>query len=203
MKKIVLEGHRRENLGENTSKKLRKNAYVPGVLYGGAKNLHFAVGMGQLKTLVYTPDAYFIDLKVDGKVHSCILQDLQFHPVSEMMLHMDLLEIDAKKTIKMEIPVKLKGNAPGVLAGGLIVKKLRKLTIKALPADMPSHIDVAIDQLELGGILKVKKAPKGAYEIVNSPEAPIVTIEIPRALRSQQGAEGTAEEDKKEDDSEA
>ena len=200
MKKIVLEGHRRENLGENTSKKLRKNAYVPGVLYGGAKNFHFAVGMGQLKTLVYTPDAYFIDLKVDGKVHSCILQDLQVHPVSEMILHMDLLEINAKKTIKMEIPVKLKGNAPGVLAGGLIVKKLRKLTIKALPIDMPSHIDVVIDQLELGAILKVNKAPKGAYEIVNAPQAPIVTIEIPRALRSEQGAEG---KDKKEDGSEA
>ncbi|MCT4696997.1 MAG: 50S ribosomal protein L25/general stress protein Ctc [Candidatus Cardinium sp.] len=184
MKVIEILGYKRANLGKVESKKLRTAAQVPGVLYGGSEQLHFYVPMVFLRDLVYTPYAHFVDLNIEGSVYRCILQEMQFHPVSEMMLHVDFLQIFDDKKIKMQIPTAFVGKAIGVAKGGVLSKKQRKLTIAAYPKDMPSMVDIDVSDLDLGQIVRVHQIPVANYTILALPNTPVASIEIPRALRS-------------------
>lgn len=189
MKTVEIIGFKRANLGKKESKDLRAEGNAPCVLYGGGEQIHFYAPMILFRDLVYTPDAHLVDLNIEGKVYSCILQDIQFHPVSETILHADFLQLFEDKPVKMDIPVKYEGTAPGVIAGGRLISKLRKITVKALPADLPDYISVDISKLELGKSVKVSEVKPENFEILNNPLNSIATVEIPRALRGKQTAE--------------
>lgn len=195
MDKVEIVGYKRTHFGKKEAKKLRKESYAPCILYNGKETVHFYAPMALFQELVYTPNAYFVDLNIEGKHYSCVLQDIQFHPVSEMILHADFLEISDDKPVRMDIPVVFTGNSPGIAKGGMLAKKLRKLLVKALPKDMPKTIEVDISSLELGKTVKVKEVTATGFEILNPPLVPIAMVEIPRALRSKAAqAQTTTEE---------
>src|SRR5665213_2758901 len=155
MKSIAISGSPRENVGKRDAKELRYKALVPAVLYGGPTQTHFAVSAADLKAVVYTPVVHFIDLDIAGTKSQAIIKDIQFHPLTEQIIHVDFLLLDEKKPIVMEIPVRLTGTSPGVKTGGKLVQKLRKLRIKALPKDQLDNIDVSIETLDVGRSVKV------------------------------------------------
>ena len=189
MKTLEIIGFKRANLGKAQTKELRNESYVPGVLYGGAEQIHFYAPAILFRDLVYSPEVYEVDLNIEGTHYRAIMQDVQFHPVNEMLLHVDFLELKEDKPVKMDIPVKMVGNSPGVMLGGKLVTKLRKLKVKALPANLPDYIEVDISELELGKSIKVGKIKGGDYEILTNSLAPVATVTIPRALKSAQAEE--------------
>ncbi|CAN5296359.1 50S ribosomal protein L25/general stress protein Ctc [soil metagenome] len=193
MKKLEIIGYNRANLGKKESKRLRAESYVPCVLYGGKEQVHFYSPMILFKELVYTPDAHMVELNLEGTKYECILQDLQVHPVNEVILHADFLQVFKDRPVKMDIPIRLEGTAPGVQKGGKLYQKLRALTIKALPDDFPDFIKVNVNRLSLGKSIKVGDLPAKKFEIISSPLVTIATVETPRVLRGVDDAEEEAE----------
>ncbi|WP_214072444.1 50S ribosomal protein L25/general stress protein Ctc [Mucilaginibacter sp. dw_454] len=183
MKSIAISGSLRENVGKRDAKELRYQALVPAVLYGGATQTHFSVSAADLKPVVYTPVVHFIDLDIAGVKSQAIIKDLQFHPLTEQIIHVDFLLLDEKKPITIQIPVRLTGTSPGVKVGGKLVQKLRKLSIKALPKDHLDFIDVSIEALEVGKSVKVNEISVPKLTILNSKEDTIVSVTTSRALR--------------------
>ena len=192
MRTVEIIGYERANLGKSGAKSLREEGNVPCVLYGGKEQIHFHTPMYLFKELVYTPDSAFVKINIEGKEYEAILQDAQFHPVSETILHADFLQLFDDKEVKMEIPIRLIGQSPGVLEGGSLVPKIRKIKIKALPKNMPEYIEVDISGLDLGKSVKVGSIEEIDFEILNSKRVSIATVEVPRLLRSAQ-AEDAAE----------
>ena len=183
MKSLEIIGYKRANLGKKGSKDLRADGYVPCVLYGGKEQVHFYSPMILFKELLYTPNVHQVDLNIEGTQYKCILQDAQFHPVNEVILHVDFLDLSEDKPVKMEVPVRFTGVAPGVQKGGKLISKLRKVQIKAVSANIPDYIDVDISNLDLGKSIKVGDLKSENYTLLNSPNTPIATVEVPRALR--------------------
>lgn len=192
MKSIAISGSRRENVGKRDAKELRYEGKVPAVLYGGADQIHFAVSAADLKGLVYTPDVHFVDIDVEGTKAQAILQDIQFHPLTEQILHVDFLRLNDSKPFVMEIPVKLTGTSPGVKMGGKLIQKLRKLRVKALPKDMPQYVEVAMEPLELGKSVRVGELNFPNFQITNNADDTIVSVVMSRALKQaeQEAAKG-------------
>jgi large subunit ribosomal protein L25 len=183
MKSIAISGSPRENVGKRDAKELRYQALVPAVLYGGATQTHFSVSAADLKPVVYTPVVHFIDLDIAGVKSQAIIKDLQFHPLTEQIIHVDFLLLDQAKPIAIDIPVRLTGTSPGVKTGGKLVQKLRKLKIKALPKDHLDFIDVSIEELEVGKSVKVAELSFPNLTILNTKEDTIVSVTTSRALR--------------------
>src|SRR5690606_4970226 len=136
---------------------LRYQGLVPAVLYGGEKQFHIAVSAGDLKPLVNSPDAHFVELDIDGTKYKAIAQEVQFHPLNEQVRHIDFLQLFDDKRVSMSIPVKLVGTSPGVRAGGKLTQKLRALRIKAFPNDIPQFVEINIGHLEVGKSVRVKE----------------------------------------------
>lgn len=183
MKSIAISGSPRENVGKRDAKELRYNGLVPAVLYGGKTQTHFAVSAADLRPVIYTPVVHFIDITVAGVKSQAIIQDIQFHPLTEKILHVDFLLLDEKKPIAIEIPIRLTGTSPGVKMGGKLVQKLRKLRIKALPKDHLDNIDVSIEGLEVGKSVRVADLKLDKLTITNAIEDTIVSVTTSRALR--------------------
>ena len=192
MKTIAISGSRRENVGKRDAKELRYQGKVPAVIYGGKEQTHFAVDASDLKTLIYSSDVAFVDIDVDGAKTQAIIQDAQFHPLTEQILHIDIFQIDESKPLVMQIPVKLTGTSPGVKMGGKLVQKLRKLRVRALPKDMPQYVEVSIEPLEVGKSVRVRDLQFDNFAITNTPEDTIVSVTTSRALRQaeQEAAKG-------------
>ena len=183
MKTIFLKGESRAEVGTRTAKALRAEGKVPCNMYGLADgNLNFAVYQADFKNLVYTPNVYKVKIELDGKNYDAILQDIQFHPVSDMIIHCDFVAVDEKKPVIMDIPVRVVGNSPGVRAGGKLVKKLNRLRVRGLIANLPDFIDVSIDTLEIGQSAKVRHVEVSGFELLDSPANAIVTVKTTRAL---------------------
>jgi large subunit ribosomal protein L25 len=144
--------------------------------------MNFAVYHADFKNLVYTPNVYKVKIELGGKNYDAILQDIQFHPVSDMIIHCDFVAVDANKAVVMEIPVRVVGNSPGVRAGGKLVKKLNRLRVRGLIQDLPDFIDVNIDTLEIGQSAKVSNVQVSGFELLDSPANAIVSIKTTRAL---------------------
>lgn len=189
---IAISGSRRENVGKRDAKELRYAGKVPAVLYGGKEQLHFAIYAPDLKDLVYTPEVNFVELDIAGSKVKAILQDIQFHPLTEKILHIDFLQLFDDKKLTMDIPVKLTGTSPGVKMGGKLVQKLRKLKVNALPNDMPQYVEVAMESLEVGKSVRVRDLKPVNYAITNVPEDTIVSVIMSRALKQaeQQASSG-------------
>jgi large subunit ribosomal protein L25 len=183
MKSIAISGSPRENVGKRDAKELRYNGMVPAVLYGGKTQTHFSVSAADLKPVIYTPVVHFIDITVAGVKSQAIIQDIQFHPLTEKILHVDFLLLDEKKPIAIEIPIRLTGTSPGVKMGGKLVQKLRKLRIKGLPKDHLDNIDVSIEGLEVGKSVRVADLKLDKLTITNAIEDTIVSVTTSRALR--------------------
>ncbi|SDT48857.1 LSU ribosomal protein L25P [Mucilaginibacter mallensis] len=192
MKSIAISGSLRENVGKRDAKELRYQSLVPAVLYGGPTQTHFAVSAADLKAVVYTPVVHFIDLQIAGVTSQAIIKDIQFHPLTEQIIHVDFLLLDEKKPVTIEIPIKLTGSSSGVKAGGKLVQKLRKLRIKALPKDHLDAIEVSIEGLEVGKSVKVAEIKVPNLTITNAIEDTIVSVTTSRALRQaeQEAASG-------------
>ncbi len=192
MKSIAISGSRRENVGKRDAKELRYEGKVPAVLYGGADQIHFAVSAADLKGLVYTPDVHFVDIDVEGTKAKAILQDIQFHPLTEQILHVDFLRLNDTKPFVMEIPVKLTGTSPGVKMGGKLIQKLRKLRVKAFPKDMPQYVEVPMESLELGKSVRVGELNFPNFQITNNADDTLVSVVMSRALKQaeQEAAKG-------------
>src|SRR3569833_2208252 len=188
MKSIAISGSPRENVGKRDAKGLRYQGNVPAVLYGGKTQTHFSVSAADLKPVVYTPEVHFIDITVGNVKAQAIIQDIQFHPLTEQMLHIDYMELDQNKPITIEIPIKLTGTSPGVKMGGKLVQKLRKLRIKALPKDHLDTIDVSIEGLDVGKSVRVADLKLDKLTITNAKEDTIVSVTTSRALRQAEEA---------------
>lgn len=182
METLEIIGFNRANLGKSEAKRLREQGNVPCVLYGSDEQVHFYAPMILFRELVYTPEVHFVHLDIEGSEYRCILQDIQFHPVSDVILHADFLMLNDKKPIKMEVPAHFVGKAPGIAQGGKLVRKTRKLWVKALPPNMPAHIDVPIDTLDLGKSVKVGDLVSDNFEFITSDRVTIASVQIPRAL---------------------
>ncbi|MHB1178943.1 MAG: 50S ribosomal protein L25/general stress protein Ctc [Daejeonella sp.] len=183
MKSIAISGSPRENVGKRDAKELRYEGKVPAVLYGGKNQIHFSVSASDLRSLVYTPDVSFVALDVAGVKAQAIIQDVHFHPLTDQPLHVDFLELDEKKPVVMQIPVKLTGTSPGVKTGGKLIQKLRKLRVKALPKDMPQFVEVSIAKLDVGKSVGVGELKFDNFKVTNNPEDTIVSVTMSRALK--------------------
>jgi large subunit ribosomal protein L25 len=183
MKSFAISGSRRENVGKRDAKELRYEGKVPAVLYGGDNQIHFAVSAADLKGLVYTPDVHFVDIDVEGTKAQAVLQDIQFHPLTELILHVDFLRINESKPFVMEIPIKLTGTSPGVKMGGKLIQKLRKLRVKAFAKDMPQYVEVGIEVLELGKSVRVGDLNFDKFQVINNSDDTIVSVVMSRALK--------------------
>ncbi|MDX9940678.1 MAG: 50S ribosomal protein L25/general stress protein Ctc [Bacteroidales bacterium] len=197
MKKVSVSGSPRENVGKKDAKRLRREGMVPCVIYGGKEQIQFAASEKEFKDVVYTPEACLIELNIDGKKFNAILQDIQFHPVTERILHADFLEIFDNKPVKVSIPVKLSGNSPGVIKGGRLQMKLRKVNAKGLPGDLPDQIDVSISKLEIGDSFKVGQLQSDKLEFLDPASSVIVMVKSTRVvapIETEEETEGEAEE---------
>jgi len=187
MKKVEIVGYKRTDFSKSAPTKLRQEAMVPCVLYGGKENVHFAAPMILFKDVVYTPNACFVTLNIEGTEYEAALQAVQFHPVSEVLMHADFLLLQDDKPLRMEIPVKIVGESPGLLKGGKLALKLRGMKVEALPKYMPEVVEVSIEGLDLGKSVRVNTVKAENFKILNNPSITVATVTIPRALKSAQG----------------
>jgi len=183
MKSITINGSKRESVGKKATKALRNAGMVPCVLYGENNPVHFTAKELDFSKLVYTPNAHTVVLKLDGKTTvNAILQDIQFHPVSDRILHVDFYELKDDKEISMNIPVELTGAAPGVLiSGGRLLLNKRKLRVKALPSNLPDIIVVDISELEIGNKLYTSSIKSEKFSFVHPDNTVICQVRTSRA----------------------
>jgi len=180
MKSITIKGSKRESVGKVATKALRNAGMVPCVIYGGETPIHFSAEEKAFKNLVYTPNVYTASLNVDGQKISAILQDIQFHPVTDKILHVDFYQLFDDKEITMNIPVQLTGTSPGVLNGGSLRFTNRKLRVKALPANLPDFITADISTLKIGHKLVITSLPSEDYTFMHPDNTVVVQVRTSR-----------------------
>ena len=182
MKSITIKGSERESVGKVATKALRNAGAVPCVLYGGDQAVHFSAEEKAFKNLIYTPNAHTVVIDLgNGKSYNAILQDIQVHPVSDKILHIDFFQLFDNKEITMEVPVKIVGTSKGVLAGGVLRLNTRKLKVKALPANLPDFVEADITPLEMGNKLYVTKLVSDKYKLMHPDNTVVCQVRISRA----------------------
>ena len=182
MKSITIKGSERESVGKVATKALRNAGLVPCVLYGGNQAVHFSAEVMAFKNLVYTPNAHTVEIDLGkGKSFNAVLQDIQVHPVSDKILHIDFFQLFDDKEITMEVPVKIVGKSKGVMAGGDLRLNTRKLKVKALPKNLPDFIEADITPLDMGNKLYVTKVASPDYKIMHPDNTVICQVKISRA----------------------
>ncbi|MDC6350302.1 50S ribosomal protein L25/general stress protein Ctc [Zeaxanthinibacter sp. PT1] len=182
MKSILIKGSERESVGKKATKALRNAGKVPCVVYGGDKPIHFAADEIAFKDLVYTPNAHTVEVDLDGggKINA-VMQDIQFHPVTDQILHIDFYQLFDDKEVTMRIPVRLLGNAPGVRNGGRLLFRKRKLSIRALPKDLPDFFNVDISKLKIGEYITVDSLKQDNFTILHPDSTLVVQVKTARA----------------------
>lgn len=199
MKEINLTGQKRTALGKKASKELRKEGLVPCNLYGEATQdgkpvaMAFAVPMSELRKVVYTPHIYMINLIIDGESHTAIMKELQFHPVTDALLHVDFLEVNENKPVTIGIPVKLVGLAQGVRDGGRMNLSIRKIDVTAPYTVIPEHLDIDVTSLRIGKSIKVGDLHFEGLELATSKDVIVCSVKMTRAAMSAASASATEE----------
>ena len=188
MKSITIEGQLRTDSGKKSTRQLRSQQLVPGVIYGGEKEINFSAPASAFKDIVYTAEFMLADIKVDGASYRCILKDIQFDKVSDALAHLDFLELVQDKAIIATIPIKFSGVSIGVKEGGRLITKMKALKIKTLPKYLKENIEVDITNLELNGNIRVEDVKIEHYEIINSPRIPIASVTLTRQLKQEEAA---------------
>ena len=194
MNSVAVKAIKRESVGQQNAKQLRKQDQVPCVVYGGQENLHVSVRVSDIRHLIYTPDFNIIDLEIDGTKHQCVIKDMQFHPLTDNLLHIDFLSLSDDRKVIVDLPITFTGTAAGVREGGKLMSKLRKLTVKCYPKDLIPEIAVDVTGLSLGKSIKIANIDIAPIEIMNNPAIPLASVEIPRALKSKASEEAKAAE---------
>jgi len=189
MQVFELKGEVRNDLGKKATKAVRKEEKVPCVLYGGEANVHFVVLEKDLKKLLYTPNVYLVNLNLNGKSCQAVMREIQFHPVTDRVLHIDFYQTSEDKPVAMEIPVRLTGHAVGVQAGGKLALVVRKLKVKALPKDMPDEVVVDVTSLGVGKSIKVQDIQVEGVELLNAKSVVVAQVKLTRAARAAQSAQ--------------
>jgi large subunit ribosomal protein L25 len=182
MKTVSMSGSLRANVGKKDAKMNRANGRVPCVVYGGKEELHFTLNVKDLDTLLFTPYTFLIDLDIEGKKMTATLQDVQYHPVSDQTLHADFLQVTAGKPIIVYLPLRIEGNSPGVLRGGKLVKKFRKLKVKGLAEHMPEQITINISKMEIEDTIRVSDLKIPKIELLEVPGKMVISVASTRAV---------------------
>ena len=182
MKSITIKGSERESVGKVSTKALRNAGAVPCVLYGGDQPVHFSAEEAAFKHLVYTPNAHTVVIELgNGKSYNAVLQDIQVHPVSDKILHIDFYELFDNKEVTMEVPVRIVGTSPGVLLGGVLRLNNRKLKVKALPKNLPDFLDADISAMEMGNKMYVTKLASDKFKLLHPDNTVVCQVRISRA----------------------
>ncbi len=192
MQTFDINGTKREIGGKKLAKQLRREGLVPCVVYGGKDEIVFSVPEKDFMGLVYTPNIYIVNLNVDGATKKAVLKDIQFHPISGNILHVDFQEIFDDKPVTIGVPLKIVGNSEGVKAGGKLQVEMRKLNVKGLPANLPDILEVDITNLGLGQVIKVGSLHYDNLEILNAKSAVVAAVKMTRAAVSAAKAEAAA-----------
>lgn len=194
MKTLEIKAQKRDELGKKNAVIARRNELVPCVLYGGNEIVHLEISEKELKPLVYSPEVFFAKIDVGGSTYTGVLKDIQFHPVTDSIMHIDFLEVVDGKPLKVALPVKVTGNSAGVRAGGKLVVNVRKLRVEAKPENMPDEITIDISDLNIGDVLRISNLD---IPNVTFLEAANVVIAGVRMTRNAKSAQAAAEADKK------
>ena len=182
MKSITIKGSERESVGKVSTKALRNAGAVPCVLYGGDQPVHFSAEEAAFKSLVYTPNAHTVVIELgNGKSFNAVLQDIQVHPVSDKILHLDFYQLFDNKEVTMEVPVRITGTSPGVLLGGVLRLNQRKLKVKALPKDLPDFLDADISEMQMGNKMYVTKLVSDKFKLLHPDNTVVAQVRISRA----------------------
>ena len=181
MKSITIKGSERENVGKKATKAVRDAGMVPCVIYGGNQPVHFVADERAFKDLVYTPNAHTVVVELNGTSYNVIMQDIQFHPVSDKILHIDFFQLSDDKEIVMEVPVKITGTSPGVLLGGVLRLNQRRLKVKALPKNLPDFVEASISELQMGNKLYVTKLDTNNFKLMHPDNTVVCQVRISRA----------------------
>jgi large subunit ribosomal protein L25 len=197
MKSITIQGTKRESVGKKSTKALRDAELVPCVVYGGNEPLNFSTEEKSFKNLVYTPEAHTVSIEVDGQTIPAVLQDIQFHPITDRILHVDFYQLSEDKPVIMEVPVRITGRSKGVVAGGVLRQSFRKLKVKAIPANLPDEIVVDVTPLRIGNKLYVAALKNEAYTFMHPDNAVVAAVKMSRnAMKG--GAAAMEDEDEEE-----
>lgn len=185
MKTFELKGSKREDLGKKATKALRVAGNIPAVIYGGDSKdaIHFVVTNSDVRKLIYTPEIFLVNLTIDGKSCKAILKDIQFHPVTDNILHIDFLQVTEKKPIVIDVPVVLDGLADGVRAGGKLSLDLRKLKVRAKYDKVPEKVHINVENLALGKSIQVGDLHFDELELLNAKNAVVCRVQLTRAAR--------------------
>ena len=196
MKSITIQGTKRESVGKKSTKALRDAELVPCVVYGGGEPLNFSTEEKSFKNLVYTPDAHTATLVIDGVTVEAVLQDIQFHPITDKILHVDFYQLHADKAVVMEVPVRITGRSKGVVAGGVLRQTYRKLKVKAIPANLPDEVVVDVTPLKIGNKLYVGDVKTEGYSFMHPDNAVIVAVKMSR--NAMKGGAAAMDDDEEE-----
>ena len=194
MKTASLSGSSRESVGKKDASQLRLNNRVPAVLYGGGEQKHLSIAELDLSKIIVNPDVFQIDLDVDGTVHKCIIQEVQFHPVTERIVHVDLLQVIDGKTVRVELPLRTTGTAQGVIDGGRIQMLFRRIPVSGLIQDLPEAITVDISDLVIGSSARVRDIEVPNCKVLLNESALLVACKRTRAAMSAESEEEVADE---------
>lgn len=200
MKSITIQGTKRENVGKKSTKALRDAELVPCVVYGGNEPLNFSTEEKSFKNLVYTPEAHTVSIEVDGQTIPAVLQDIQFHPITDRILHVDFYQLSEDKPVIMEVPVRITGRAKGVVAGGVLRQSFRKLKVKAIPANLPDEIVVDVTPLRIGNKLYVAALKNDAYTFMHPDNAVVAAVKMSR--NAMKGGAAAMDDDDEEETTE-
>ena len=192
MNTITIEGQLRTDFGKAATRQLRSEEKVPGVIYGGAKEINFSAPATAFKNIVYTPEFMLAEVKIDGNTYRSVLKDIQFDKVSDQLIHVDFLELVEDKKVTVTVPLKFKGVPAGVKAGGKLVTKIKSLKIKTLPKYLRENIEIDITQLELNDNLRVQDVKVENMEVLNSPRIPIASVTLTRQLKQEEATTAKA-----------
>ncbi len=192
MQTFDIKGTKRECGGKKAAKQLRREGNVPCIVYGGEKEIAFSVPEVDFRGLIYTPNVYLVNLTIDGYEMKAVLKDIQFHPISEKILHVDFLQIFDDKPVTIAIPLNITGHSEGVKAGGKLQIEMRKLNVKGLPANLPDRLNVDITTLGLGQVIKVSSLHYDNLEILNAKTAVVAAVKSTRAAKAAEAAAAAA-----------
>ena len=176
-----MSGALREHVGKKDTKALRRESKVPCVLYGKGEQKHLAIPLKQFDRILFNPEPCYVEIEIGGEKHKAMLKDIDFHPVTDIVYHADFYELSEDKPIVMSIPVHTKGTSVGVMAGGRLMLKSKRLLVKALPGNMPSEISIDITEMKIGKKVKIQDLDRGDYEFTQSESNEVLAITSTRA----------------------
>ncbi len=192
MKSVAMSGSLRANVGKKDANGLRRTGQIPCILYGGTEQVKFTMEERSFKPLVYTPDVHIVELDLDGKKHTAIMKELQLHPVTDKILHVDFLEVLPGKAVTIELPVKFEGTAPGVRNGGKLLRKMRKIVARGPIEKFPNELTIDVSKMEIGDAVRVGDVKIDGLKFLHEPNITIVAVRVTRNVVEEETAKPAA-----------